>query len=76
LTSSFVLFSVIPYACALSFVSKEIQSTLPLSLRPIVLTSVAVRVHLLKIHLITVKGKGKAVPLQAWSDPEGSRKLR
>jgi len=24
----------------------------------------------------TGKGKGKAVPLQAWSDPEGSRKLR
>jgi hypothetical protein len=24
----------------------------------------------------SVKGKGKAVPLQAWSDPEGSRKLR
>jgi hypothetical protein len=23
-----------------------------------------------------VKGKGKAVLLQAWSDPEGSRKLR
>ena len=23
-----------------------------------------------------VKGKGKAVPLQAWSGPEGSRKLR
>ena len=23
-----------------------------------------------------IKGKGKAVPLQAWSDPEGSRKLR
>jgi hypothetical protein len=23
-----------------------------------------------------VKGKGKAVPLQAWSDPEGYRKLR
>ena len=22
------------------------------------------------------KGKGKSVPLQAWSDPEGSRKLR
>jgi len=22
------------------------------------------------------KGKGKAVPIQAWSDPEGSRKLR
>jgi len=22
------------------------------------------------------QGKGKAVPLQAWSDPEGSRKLR
>ena len=25
---------------------------------------------------ITCKGKGKAVPLQAWSGPEGSRKLR
>ena len=24
----------------------------------------------------TRKGKGKAVPLQAWSGPEGSRKLR
>jgi len=24
----------------------------------------------------TCKSKGKAVPLQAWSDPEGSRKLR
>jgi len=23
-----------------------------------------------------VKGKGKAVPLQAWAGPEGSRKLR
>ena len=23
-----------------------------------------------------VKGTGKSVPLQAWSDPEGSRKLR
>jgi len=23
-----------------------------------------------------VEGKGKAVPLQAWSGPEGSRKLR
>ena len=26
--------------------------------------------------LISVTGKGKAVPLQAWSGPEGSRKLR
>jgi len=25
---------------------------------------------------LKVKGKGKAVPLQAWSGPEGSRKLR
>jgi hypothetical protein len=23
-----------------------------------------------------IKGKGEAVPLQAWSGPEGSRKLR
>jgi hypothetical protein len=26
--------------------------------------------------LVKGKGKGKAVPLQAWSGPEGSRKLR
>ena len=26
--------------------------------------------------LILLRGKGKAVPLQAWSGPEGSRKLR
>jgi hypothetical protein len=26
--------------------------------------------------MLLVKGKGKAVPLQAWSGPEGSRKLR
>jgi hypothetical protein len=30
---------------------------------------------LLKPKLVA-KGKGKAVPLQAWSGPEGSRKLR
>jgi len=26
--------------------------------------------------MVKGKGKGKAVPLQAWSGPEGSRKLR
>jgi len=25
---------------------------------------------------INVKGKGKAIPLQAWTGPEGSRRLR
>ena len=29
------------------------------------------------VELLSIgKGKGKAVPLQAWSGPEGSRKLR
>jgi len=28
------------------------------------------------LKVMAVKGKGKAVPLQAWSGPEGSRKLR
>ena len=28
------------------------------------------------ISKATIKGKGKAVPLQAWTGPEGSRKLR
>ena len=27
-------------------------------------------------YRIMVRGKGKAVPLQAWNGPEGSRKLR
>jgi len=30
----------------------------------------------LKPSKIACKGKGKAIPLQAWSGPEGSRKLR
>ena len=30
-----------------------------------------------KIHLrVKGKGKGKAIPLQAWTGPEGSRRLR
>ena len=29
-----------------------------------------------RTHLIRQDGKGKAVPLQAWSGPEGSRKLK
>ena len=29
-----------------------------------------------RLIIIRVKGKGKAFPLQAWSAPEGSRKLR
>jgi len=32
--------------------------------------------RLRRMYLLSVKVKGKAVPLQAWSDPEGSRKLR
>jgi len=28
------------------------------------------------ISVTQVEGKGKAVPLQAWTGPEGSRKLR
>ena len=27
-------------------------------------------------HVLDCKGKGKAVPLQAWTGPEGSRNLR
>jgi len=30
----------------------------------------------LKVLLVNVKGKGKAVPLQAWTGPEGFRRLR
>ena len=33
-------------------------------------------VHCSSHHLMLYKGKGKAVPLQAWSGPEGSGKLR
>ena len=32
--------------------------------------------HAFVITLVKVKCEGKAVPLQAWSGPEGSRKLR
>ena len=34
-------------------------------------------IKLYRIYIyVTCKGKGKAVPLQAWSGPEDSRKLR
>ena len=38
-------------------------------------------IHLIYMTLwcrvcVEIKGKGKSVPLQAWSGPEGSRKLR
>jgi hypothetical protein len=33
-------------------------------------------VHVVVTLIRTLKGKGKAVPLQAWSSPEGSRKVR
>jgi hypothetical protein len=32
--------------------------------------------RILQNHIFTKKGKGKAIPLQAWIDPEGSRRLR
>ena len=39
--------------------------------------SVIVNLHIgLRYPIHYCKGKGKAVPLQAWSGPEGSRKLR
>jgi len=34
------------------------------------------RFSLIFEYFSKIKGKGKAVPLQAWSGPEGSRKLR
>ena len=36
----------------------------------------AVNTKLQTLAVIFSKGKGKAVPLKAWSGPEGSRKLR
>jgi hypothetical protein len=31
---------------------------------------------ILRIYIYIGKGKGKAIPLQAWTGPEGSRTLR
>jgi len=35
-------------------------------------------INITKVYIATVKGKGKgkSIPLQAWSGPEGSRQLR
>jgi hypothetical protein len=38
--------------------------------------NVLLNVQLALYEIQIFKGKGKAVPLQAWSDPDGSRKLR
>jgi hypothetical protein len=32
--------------------------------------------HLVPTKLLVNKGKGKAIPLQAWTGPEGYRRLR
>jgi len=32
--------------------------------------------HLKKIYFKSIGKKGKAIPLQAWTGPEGSRRLR
>jgi len=37
---------------------------------------VVVVLLLLLVVVALVKGKGKAIPLQAWTGPEGSRRLR
>ena len=36
----------------------------------------AVNMHAFSTCVLSAYGKGKAAPLQAWSGPEGSRKLR
>jgi hypothetical protein len=38
--------------------------------------SVTIGRILMKVDMSKKKGKGKSVPLQAWSGPEGCRKLR
>ena len=32
--------------------------------------------EIFKLEMTINKGKGKAIPLQAWTGPEGSRRLR
>jgi hypothetical protein len=39
------------------------------------MTTVMLR-HTYFMHPIKSKGKGKAIPLQAWTGPEDSRRLR
>jgi len=34
------------------------------------------KLSVMKIPSFVVKGKNKAIPLQAWTGPEGSRRLR
>jgi len=41
-----------------------------------VITAMKIEVSFNFMKLITLKGSGKAVPLQAWSGPEGSRKSK
>ena len=42
----------------------------------ILIKSISLSKFLTKVHRAVCKGKGKAVPLQAWRVTEGSRKLR
>ena len=42
----------------------------------LLLTKFFISAHLTLSNLVYAKGKGKLVPLKAWSSPQGSRKLR
>ena len=47
-----------------------------LSVIPVAINTVSYNNNIITIQIIVQKVIGKSVPLQAWSDPEGSRKLR
>ena len=55
-------------ACGLLFKSIIVTSVKSLGHSPVL--------YMVLINFVIVKGKGKAVPLQAWTGPGGTRKLR
>ena len=54
----------------------NIAVALPVDTETVVITIFLYDVYIDIEPSMLGKGKGKAVPLQAWSGPEGSRKLR
>jgi len=48
----------------------------PAEIEPATFRFVALTTVIPRPPAFCCEGKGKAVPLQAWTDPEGSRKLR
>jgi hypothetical protein len=76
--SKFLLFHILNEAQHVSGDTPPVIRSLELHMQPLVLHTwnVVGRAVVGRCRVAYAKGTGKAIPLQAWTGPEGSRRLR